>query len=152
MIKKIKSIKCYHIFQDFIWNSNLDDFKKYNLIYGWNGSGKTTLTKFLRQIELQEKLPDCEEFDIITDMGIINEKNINESTLNLKVFNKNFVEENIFTDSGEITPIFYIGREDIEIKKSIMLLEIQRNELLEKKKAIEMDIDNQKRGLAKILF
>ncbi|WP_292368539.1 AAA family ATPase [Methanoregula sp. UBA64] len=119
MITRIKHITNYRIFQDFRWGSDLDDFKKYNLIYGWNGSGKTTLSKFFRQIELRETYPDCEDFAIITENGPITDENIAKSTLSIKVFNQDFIKENIFTESGEITPIFYLGQEDIAVKKNI---------------------------------
>jgi len=119
MITRIKHITNYRIFQNFKWGNDLDDFKKYNLIYGWNGSGKTTLSKFFRQIELRKTYPDCEDFTIITENGPITKENIAKSPLSIKVFNQDFVKENIFTESGEITPIFYLGQEDIAVKKNI---------------------------------
>jgi wobble nucleotide-excising tRNase len=129
MITRIKHIANYRIFQNFIWGDKLEDFKKYNLIYGWNGSGKTTLSKFFRQIELREAFPDCEDFAIVTENGTITEENITKATLGIKVFNRDFVKENIFTESGEITPIFYLGQEDIAAKKTIDTLKNQLTEI-----------------------
>lgn len=149
MIKRIKTIQDFHIFQNFVWNKQLEDFKKYNLIYGWNGSGKTTLSNFLRQIELREVSPDCEDFVINTDSETINERNISESTLSLKVFNQDFVKENIFTESGEITPIFYLGREDIATKKALDSLKKQQRNLLENIEKNESSLGKQVRGLDK---
>jgi wobble nucleotide-excising tRNase len=149
MIKRIKTIQDFHIFHNFEWGTNLDDFKQYNLIYGWNGSGKTTLSKFLRQIELREVSSDCEGFNVLTESGSINERNISESSLNLKVFNQDFVKENIFTDSGEITPIFYLGRKDIATKKLIESLKNQQSALFENEEKTRKDIDKQKKGFEK---
>jgi len=149
MIKKIKSIQKFHIFQNFVWNKDLDDFKKYNLIYGWNGSGKTTLSNFLRQIELCDVSPDCENFNIITENETITEKNISEATLSLKVFNQDFVKENIFTESGEITPIFFLGREDITTKKSLELLKTQQSKIIDTIEKNEKTLDKQVKGIDK---
>lgn len=122
MFKKIKRINKFNIFQDFLWNDTLDEFKQYNLIYGWNGSGKTTLSKFFRQIEQRAMCPHCEGFVLDTENGRIDEKNITSSSINIKVFNEDFVKENIFTDSGEVNPIFYLGQEDITSKKKLKSL------------------------------
>lgn len=44
---KIKDLKNYRFFQNFMWDEdNCELFSKNNLIYGWNGSGKTTLCDF----------------------------------------------------------------------------------------------------------
>jgi len=149
MIKKIKSIRSFHIFKNFVWNKNLEDFNKYNLIYGWNGSGKTTLSNFLRQIELCEISPDCEDFNIITENGTITNKNISESELSLKVFNQDFVKENIFTETGEITPIFYLGREDIVTKKSLETLKKQQKTIFEDIERNETALNTQAKGVDK---
>lgn len=116
MFKKIKRINKFNIFQNFLWNDALDEFKQYNLIYGWNGSGKTTLSKFFRQIEQRAMCPQCAGFVLDTENGRIDENNITSSSINVKVFNEDFIRENIFTDSGEVNPIFYLGREDIASK------------------------------------
>lgn len=54
MIKRIKKIKNFGIFKNFIWQENVNEFKKFNLIYGWNYSGKTTLSRIFRSFELKE--------------------------------------------------------------------------------------------------
>jgi wobble nucleotide-excising tRNase len=149
MIKKIKSIKNFHIFRDFKWNNNLDEFNQYNLIYGWNGSGKTTFSNFLRQIEVRESSPDCGDFDILTTTGTINKENIVGSTLNLKVFNQDFIKENIFTVSGEITPIFYLGRVDIAAKQSIESLKTQQSELQQNEQEFGKNINNKQKEIEK---
>ncbi len=48
MIKCIIKIKNRPSFIDFKPASDLPEFKKYNLIYGWNGSGKTSFSRILR--------------------------------------------------------------------------------------------------------
>lgn len=63
MIKKIKSINNFAVFQDFNWNSSVKnsngtviEFAKLNILYGRNYSGKTTLSRIFRAIETK-RLP-----------------------------------------------------------------------------------------------
>ena len=51
MIRKILKLKNFGIFRDFIWKTELSDFKKFNLIYGWNKSGKTTISRVFASCE-----------------------------------------------------------------------------------------------------
>ena len=50
-IDRIKRLHDCRVFRDFTWPTELPDFARYNLIYGWNGSGKTTLSRVLRALE-----------------------------------------------------------------------------------------------------
>ena len=50
-IDRIEKIKDHFVFKDFKWSAPLEDFKRFNLMYGWNGSGKTTLANLLQCIE-----------------------------------------------------------------------------------------------------
>ena len=58
MIVKIKKIENLAIYKDFTWNSGLNEFKKYNVIYGPNGSGKSTFSNLLRSLE-KGHFDDC---------------------------------------------------------------------------------------------
>ena len=55
LIRRIKSIKDFGVYQDFKWRGDTPDFENKNIIYGWNYSGKTTLSRFF------DLLPDIEE-------------------------------------------------------------------------------------------
>ena len=49
MITRIPSLKRFGIYRDFQWpEDGLQEFRKFNLIYGWNYSGKTTLAPVLQ--------------------------------------------------------------------------------------------------------
>lgn len=120
IIQRINKIKDYRIFSDFSWPSDLSDFKQYNLIYGWNGSGKTTLANIFRAIE--KKLAITEgELEITIDGKKVAGSNFhNESSLpQVRVFNRDFVSKNVFTEHGSITPIFFFGEESGEKQKKI---------------------------------
>jgi len=51
MIRTIRSITRFGIFQDFMWETSTPPFERYNIIYGWNYSGKTTLSRIFRALE-----------------------------------------------------------------------------------------------------
>jgi wobble nucleotide-excising tRNase len=51
-IKSFRRIRGLGVFIDHNQPSDIPDFRRYNLIYGFNGSGKTTLSRVLRCLEL----------------------------------------------------------------------------------------------------
>ena len=67
-IKSVVKIKKFPSFVDFKPTTDLPEFSKYNLIYGWNGSGKTTFSRILRLFELQtnpnDDLANPAEFEL----------------------------------------------------------------------------------------
>ena len=38
------------VFRNFGWPTDLPEFGRHNLIYGWNGTGKTTLSRLFRDL------------------------------------------------------------------------------------------------------
>lgn len=131
IIKKITKIKNTGILHDFNW-SNLKlkdntvnpDFKTINLIFGWNGTGKTTLSRVLRNFELGKVCKKLEkyrnsEYEIeLTDGSKLSHIDL-ENKKNIRVFNKDFIEENIFQDIEQdgrsVRPIYYLGDKKIEL-------------------------------------
>ena len=132
MIKKIKSIHNYAVFDDFDWDSNIRDkgnnvveFKKINILYGHNYSGKTTLSRIFRTFEkgcMHEKYLTA-QFELEHSGAT----NLSHETLGacpyvIRVYNKDFVGENLryLTDEeGSIKPFAILGEENVEIKKQI---------------------------------
>ena len=100
MINRINRIQNLGIYKDYNKDSELKDFNKFNLFYGWNGSGKTTLSKLFRMLETKE-IPE-EYSDLKLNVEINNqkftEKNIADITEKIFVFNEEFIEENIVWD------------------------------------------------------
>lgn len=141
-ISKISKLKNFGIYSNFNWNSNLPNFKKFNLIYGWNRSGKTTLSRVFRACEKRDlafaRCSDDSEFKIETDSitelaKYFDNKNIASCWLPIKVFNQDFIEDNIsFNPSDSCTPITYVSEEDIEGKKKLDQLRLE-NIILDKK-------------------
>jgi len=132
-IKKIYKVKDYRIFRDFSWPTSLAEFKDFNLIYGWNGTGKTILSNIFRDLERNHVSVTGSDFHIETENGIIKSETLGATT-NLppvRVFNREFVAENVFTVTGDVNPIFVLGEDSIEKQKEIDKL---KGQLLEKKK------------------
>jgi wobble nucleotide-excising tRNase len=132
-ITKINRIKA-RTYRDFTWPSDLPEFADYNLIYGWNGTGKTTLADILRMIEKRQSVGQdgVQDFSIAYGTKTITPANIATDVAppSIRVFNRAFVDNNVFSKSGA-SPIFFIGEENIEKQKE---LEKQRK-ALEKLKA-----------------
>lgn len=118
MITKINKIKDFGVFKNFSGNT-LPEFQVFNLIYGWNYSGKTTLSRVFRCLE-KGKLHD----DYLTaafEMEDRNAKYTNTLAVkpNIRVFNSDFVKENLKWDADNIEPIFLLGAENIELQTEL---------------------------------
>lgn len=137
MIKKIKIIKNLGIFSDYQWDGSiLPDFERYNILYGWNGSGKTTLTKLFSALEkgATYEYPDL-KYEILSDTGIFkNGQNFNKK---IRVFNQNYINNNIEITGSRAKPIFILGEENKAIAEQIEKDEKTLKELEDRKKELE---------------
>jgi len=136
MIKKISRLKNFGIFHDYSWKKNLPEFKKFNLIYGWNRSGKTTISRVFESCEKKctddkdgfKQYPENGEFEIKTDDNTtVKNTDVAINVLPIKVFNQDFIDENISFDlSDSCNPIIYVSEEDIESKKRLEQLKLDK--------------------------
>lgn len=103
------------------------------MIYGWNGSGKTILSNIFRDLERNHLSVTGSEFHIETENGMIKSETLGTATNlpSVRVFNKEFVMENVFTSAGDVAPIFVLGEDSVEKQKQIDKL---KGQLLEKQK------------------
>ena len=154
MINKISKLKNFGIFHNFSWKAELPEFKKFNLIYGWNRSGKTTISRAFASCEKKcvydeekfKQYPENGEFEIkASNNTTIKNTNVSTSSLPVKVFNKDFIDENIsFDPLNSSNPIVYVSEEDIKSKGNLeklksyqVFLESALGEAKEKKKRKE---------------
>ena len=153
MIKKIKKIKNFGVFNDYQTSADLLDFKKYNLIYGWNASGKTTLSRLLRCFELKTIPSDFSqaEFQLQMEDGSLSNHESLDKISNIRVFNKDFIDENVFTQENTAQPIYYLGQEDIEQKKKLKILKNKREELKKQLSAEREDLEKKERKNEKFI-
>ena len=133
MIKKINKIKKFGIFDGFKWLADLPEFNKFNILYGWNWTGKTTLSRIFQCYEFgtfDKDFPDS-EFELELNNGLkLNHQNLN-NTLKIRVFNKLFINENIFWE-GSAQPIYFIGKENIALQEEIEKLSAKKKSLGDK--------------------
>lgn len=147
MITKINKIKNLGlVFNDYSWSSNiktgpqLPDFKQYNLIYGWNATGKTTLSKLFDALEQGElKSVPTLEYEI-EDKDKNKFKNGEKFNKKVRVFNQDYIENNIKIREGKAKSITLILGEinkDIveQIEKDKNNLDV-KNDVLKKQKSL----------------
>lgn len=122
MIKKFVNINNLGVFKDFEWDKNvvysqgkpfvLQDI---NILFGRNYSGKTTLSRIIRAFETGTGLEKYEggtfNFEMV-DKNTIDEKNFESFPYPIRVFNEDFVRENLlFISAPEqgVTPFAVLG-------------------------------------------
>lgn len=132
MIRQIKQITNLAVFQNFRWDNSVKDangvildFKTINILYGRNYSGKTTLSRIFRALETgyisdKYKTPS---FQVLFDDGsCITERNIPIQTETIRVFNEDFIKENLlFLSDPEkgIESFAVLGDENTKIEQEI---------------------------------
>ncbi|MDN3436369.1 AAA family ATPase [Pseudoalteromonas sp. APC 3356] len=124
-------IKSFGSYSNFVWKDKIkssknetEDFKKLNILYGRNYSGKTTLSRIFRSFEIGS-LPSkisLPEFKIFTDDGELTQLDVNKGNLEVRVYNKDFISDNLsflVDDEGHISPIAIIGDDNTKIEQQI---------------------------------
>lgn len=130
IIKRI-DISSFGSYQDYKWNDSIKndqnevvDFKKLNILYGRNYSGKTTFSRIFRALEtknIPEDFIPC-NFKLKTDSGDINHSNILTNHLDIRVYNSDFISQNLSflsDNDGKINPFAILGEDNTEIEKKV---------------------------------
>jgi len=138
MIKKIKTINNLAVFNNFEWDKSVLDsenkvleFKKNNIIYGRNYSGKTTLSRIIRAMEtgsISDKYISPSFSVEIEGSGDISLHNLKSHGKTIRVFNEDFVRENLkfITNPDEHIESFAIlGDDNNKIEEEIAELELK---------------------------
>lgn len=121
MIKGILKIKGLGVYENYTKPAGTQEFGVKNLIYGWNYSGKTTLSRLFAQLESKLPNPDllnC-SFTFETDNDPITETNFAQSNLTVRVFNEDFVRDNLNFTGQSFKPILLLGKESEEAQKKL---------------------------------
>ena len=128
LIPKIARLRHPGVLRDFTWPADLPAFSRFNLIYGWNGSGKTTLSRIFRAIE-QRIAYSPGEVTLHIDGQQATGQDFPETTVPVRVFNRDFVNETVFPVSGgDVPPIFVVGKESVERQKDVDRLKVERSQ------------------------
>lgn len=128
MLKAFEKIRNFGVFDDYSRPAGLEDFTELNLIYGWNYAGKTTVSRVLRSVETQALHSDYSSarFEISTsNNSSITESSLSTTSEKIRVFNSDFVTDNLSWDGDAFEPILLLGQQSIEAQK-----EIDRNDAL----------------------
>lgn len=130
MFKKIDITK-FGSFNNFTWDSSVEEFKKVNLFYGRNYSGKTTLSRIFRcldekalhtnfadaQFSLSYQ-PDASPIETICEQNLLS----NSVSNRVFVYNQDFIKDNLsflHDDKGNIVPFTIAGYVNQDIIKKI---------------------------------
>lgn len=150
-LTKIKDIKGFRIFKDFSWPENLDDFARFNLIYGLNGSGKTTLTSIFSDLEHRRPTSAPSLHFEFGDKTVDGKLPQTGSIPPVRVFNRSFIEHAIFEDPAqqELAPVFYLGEDSIEKQKEISDLRSKVETVVEDLKSLESQKSAKQKGFDK---
>lgn len=128
MIKKILINKLGR-FNSFNF-SGVDDFKRFNVLYGWNYSGKTTLSRAFMVFD-NKKIPEHYDDGFDFTLEKTDGSNLNPNTetdrnnLQTKVFNSDYVEENLFFKDTGASNILVLADNAQEIMTKIEQLKIE---------------------------
>ncbi len=130
ILKGITKLKNLGVFTDFRWDSDLPDFKQYNVIYGWNGTGKTTLSKMLGALNSGSHLefPSL-EYSVVDSDGNSYAQG-SEFPAKVKVFNSEFISNNVdFNQLRSRTITVVLGEDNKEALEAIESDEKKLNEV-----------------------
>jgi len=119
MIKGIAKIQGLGVYENYTKPADAQEFGVKNLIYGWNYSGKTTISRLFAQLESRtpnQDLSGC-SFTFETDHDPITEANFTQSNLSVRVFNSDFVRDNLNFTGQSFKPILLLGKESEEAQQ-----------------------------------
>ncbi|HKI62288.1 MAG TPA: AAA family ATPase [Mariprofundaceae bacterium] len=135
MIRRFLHIKSFGVFEDFQWPSGLPDFKQFNLIYGWNYSGKTTLSRAFRCFEQQQHHEDFTEaqVQIKNQDETVHYLSTPHTAPLIRVFNSDFMRDNLGFDEGSASPILVLSAENITKQGALKMKATEREELAQSK-------------------
>jgi wobble nucleotide-excising tRNase len=122
LITGISRIKGLGVYENYTKPAGTPDFGVKNLIYGWNYSGKTTLSRLFALLEAKAPNADLAgcAFTFEADGQVINETNFTQSTLSVRVFNSDFIRDNLHFSGGNFRPILILGKESEAAQERIL--------------------------------
>jgi len=150
VFKSIQKIKGLGVFENYTQPPGTNEFGIKNLIYGWNYSGKTTLSRLFGLLDTKKPNPDLPpfSFSIETDHGVVTETNYQTSPHIVRVFNSDFVAENLNFTGSSFRPILLLGSESDEAQKEIDRCDAMLKRALAGSGKTKKDAQSAKKALA----
>ncbi|CAN7257392.1 AAA family ATPase [Variovorax sp. LjRoot130] len=121
MLRQLQHIKNMGVFGNYTRDPQMTEFRELNIIYGWNYSGKTTISRLFGLLESKKPNSDfpAAKFAFGDEAGTITEQSFQANTELVRVFNSDFVQENLSWVGDPFNPILIVGKEAIEAEKTI---------------------------------
>lgn len=129
-LDRFAKIREHRIFKDFVWPRTLEDFGRFNLIYGWNGSGKTTLSGLFKSVQAASPVAEG-QIDFIIDGQRIPGIDLSTAAAlpHVRVFNRETVSRSVFESSdsslAQLPPVYVFGEESAEKQRQVETLRSQ---------------------------
>ncbi|MEE8186730.1 MAG: AAA family ATPase [Nitrososphaerales archaeon] len=149
MIRTVHKIKGFGVFSDFRWPAGLPEFKQFNLIYGWNYSGKTTLSRAFRCFELKQRHSDFADAEVQLKAvdGTLHQLSKPSNAPEFRVFNSDFVRENLSFESGTASAVLVLGEEDIAKQDTLKAKKAEQQELTSSNALNEGELEETKSAI-----
>lgn len=128
MLKGIRRVRGLGVYDDYAQPTGTVDFGIKNIIYGWNYSGKTTLSRIFSHLERRACHPEIAgyKFAVDTDTGQVTDENAHLCEHVVRVFNSDFVQDNLNFAGSSLRPILLLGSVSEAAQKEIGRLEAVR--------------------------
>ena len=117
VITRVKRIRNLGLFTKFDWSDELEDFRRFNLIYGWNGCGKTTFSKLFAVLEVGRS-PEFDDLEYEVVSAVRSWKQGESCTEMIRVFNREYVVANVESVGGP-NAILILGEENKQLSDQI---------------------------------
>ena len=162
-LKTLDSVAGLGLFKNFTWDSTqLHDFDRYNLMYGWNYSGKTTLSRVFQSVEDRGIHPDFSgaTFQLTKGDGSFIDTFFTGALPAIRVFNREFVIRNFHSgaDMTGVNLIAVIGEANQALKDRIESLQNRANtvssfqtNIIEKRDSIQSSLNDAATAQARIV-
>jgi len=140
-VAKITMIRGLGVFRSFDWPEDLPEFGRYNLIYGWNWSGKTLISRIFAGLQKGQQ-PKCEDIGIKLSSGEqIRGREFSDAPVkvNVRVFNRDFIDENVYKSGDSIRPIYVIAERAKDKQQELDGILKRINEVVIEKKSKERE-------------
>jgi wobble nucleotide-excising tRNase len=143
MIEKIRRVRSFGSYVDFDWPTALCQFKRFNVFYGWNYSGKTMLSRILRCFESKTMHPDFPMAQAQIDCagGASYQLVALDAPLEIRVFNSDFVRDNLKFETGSAAPVLILGALDIAKQEELDAKKKDREQMSKSKGDAKKELD-----------
>jgi wobble nucleotide-excising tRNase len=132
MIRKINHVTGFGLLHNFSWGT-LQEFKRYNLVYGWNYSGKTTFSRIFQTLQhglIPDEFLGCQFQVTRADNSVLGTHAL-IAYPTIRVFNRSFIDDNFHHKMTGAKMIVVVGAENQRLKNRLANLEKKQAKVLD---------------------